>query len=303
MVATAIAEPKKLERTNKRKKNRAYWSRQGREQVLPRMFLLILGAYYMLPFYWMIVSSLKPNSDLTANPPRWLPSKIQWSNYSKALDVFPFWTFFANSVIITVISVIGVAITVPMVAYGFSRIEWPGRDKVFFVVLATVFIPYPALIIALFDIFAKLHWVNTFYPLIVPFFFCFLPAPFWIFLMRQFFLQVPQEISDAAKIDGASELRIMFQIVMPQAWPALCAVCLFATLDRWNDFLGPLLYLNDPKKYTLSIGLKFFQSQSTYDIQFNLLMAASALVVLPVLILFFAFQRFFVDGVSLGAIK
>ena len=107
--------------------------------------------------------------------------------------------------------VIGVAITVPMVAYGFSRIEWPGRDKIFFIVLATVFIPFPALIIALFDIFAKLHWINTFYPLIVPFFFCFLPAPFWIFLMRQFFLQVPQEISDAAKIDGASEFRIMLQ--------------------------------------------------------------------------------------------
>ena len=303
MVATAVSEPKAQSTISSRRRNKAYWTRQTKEQVIPRIFLVILGAYYILPFYWMVVSSLKPNSDLTANPPTWFPSTIEWSNYQKALDVFPFWTYFTNSLIITVFSVIGVAITVPMVAYGFSRIEWPGRDKIFFIVLATVFIPFPALIIALFDIFAKLHWINTFYPLIVPFFFCFLPAPFWIFLMRQFFLQVPQEISDAAKIDGASELRIMFQIVMPQAWPALCVVCLFAALDRWNDFLGPLLYLNDPDKYTLSIGLQFFQSQSTYDIQFNLLMAASVLVVIPVLILFFAFQKYFVEGVTVGAIK
>jgi len=303
MVATALPEQTTRSTVSTKRRNRAWWRRQAREQIIPRIFLLVLGAYYMLPIYWMVVSSLKSNKDLSANPPRWFPSSLQWSNYSRALDVFPFWTYFTNSLIITVFSVIGVALTVPMVAYGFSRIEWPGRDKVFFVVLATVFIPFPALIIALFDIFAQLQWINTFYPLIVPFFFCFLPAPFWIFLMRQFFLQVPQEISDAARIDGASELRIMFQIVMPQAYPALCAVCLFAALERWNDFLGPLLYLNDPDKYTLSIGLQFFQSQSTYEIQFNLLMAASVFVVLPVLVLFFAFQRFFVDGVTVGAIK
>ncbi len=257
MVASAVPEQQISNPVSSRRRNRAYWSRQGREQIVPRIFLLILGAYYMLPFYWLVVSSLKPNDDLTANPPTWFPSHIQWSNYQKALDVFPFWTYFTNSVIITFFSVVGVAITVPMVAYGFSRIEWPGRDKVFFIVLSTVFIPFPALIIALFDIFAQLKWINTFYPLIVPFFFCFLPAPFWIFLMRQFFLQVPQELSDAAKIDGAGELRIMFQIVMPQAWPALCAVCLFAALERWGDFLGPLLYLNDPNKYTLLIAAAF----------------------------------------------
>ena len=303
MATAAVAEAPKKSKAKTKTRTRQYYIKQGREQVLTRVFLLVICAYYILPFYWMLVSAVKSNEELTQNPPTWYPHSIHLDNFSKAIDVFPFWTYFYNTVFITVMSVIGVAITVPLVAYGFSRIEWPGRDKVFYLVLATVFIPYPALIIALFDIFAKLHWVNTYYPLIVPFFFCFIPAPFWIFLMRQFYMQIPQEISDAAKIDGAGELRIMFQIIMPQAWPALCAVALFAALDRWNDFLGPLLYLQDPNKYTLSIGLQMFQSQSTYNIQFNLLMAASTLVILPVLILFFSFQRFFVEGVTIGAIK
>ena len=275
----------------------------AKAQILPRIVLIVLGAYYILPFYWMVVSALKSNSELGIYPPTWFPHDLAWSNFSRAVDVFPFWHFLKNTTIITVLTVVGVALTNPMVAYGFSRIQWPGRDKIFYVVLATVFIPYPALIVALFDIFAKLHWVNTYRPLVVPFFFCFIPSPFWIFLLRQFFLQIPFEISDAARIDGASELRILFQIIMPQSWPALCAVSLFAALHAWNDFLGPLLYLQDPRKYTLSIGLTFFSSQSSHDIKFNLLMAASTLVILPVVALFLSFQRTFVEGVTVGGFK
>jgi len=274
-----------------------------RNRLIPRIFIFIFGAYYLLPLYWMVANALKSNEELTQYPPTWFPHSLEFSNFKKAVDVFPFWTYLANTTIITALTVLGVALTTPMVAYGFSRIQWPGRDKVFFLVLATVFIPFPALIIALFDIFAKLHWVNTFKPLVVPFFFCFLPAPFWIFLLRQFFLQIPFEISDAARIDGASEIRILFQIIMPQSWPALCAVSMFAALHAWNDFLGPLLYLQDPKKYTLSVGLTFFTSQASHDIKFNLLMAASTLVILPVVALFFSFQRAFVEGVTVGAFK
>jgi multiple sugar transport system permease protein len=274
-----------------------------RTQVLPRIVLIVLGAYYLLPFYWMFVNALKSNAELAAYPPTWFPHHLEWSNFSRAVNVFPFWQFLKNTSIITFFTVLGVGLTTPIVAYGFSRIQWPGRDKVFFVVLATVFIPYPALIVALFDIFAKLHWVNTFKPLIVPYFFCFIPAPFWIFLLRQFFMQIPQEISDAARIDGASELRILFQIIMPQSWPALIAVSMFAGLQAWNDFLGPLLYLQDPSKYTLSVGLTFFSSQSSHDIHFNLLMAASTLVILPVVVLFLSFQRAFVEGVTVGSFK
>jgi multiple sugar transport system permease protein len=251
----------------------------------------------------MLNNALKSNAELATYPPTWFPHDLQWSNFSKVFDVFPFWRFFANTSFITVLTVIGVAITNPIVAYGFSRIRWPGRDKVFYVVLATVFIPYPALIIALFDIFAELHWVNTFKPLIVPYFVCFIPSPFWIFLLRQFFLQIPEELSDAARLDGASELRILFQVIMPQSWPALTAVSLFAALHAWNDFLGPLLYLQDPNKYTLSVGLTFFSSQTTRDIQYNLLMAASTMVIIPVVILFLSFQRTFVEGITVTGIK
>jgi multiple sugar transport system permease protein len=274
-----------------------------RMRIVPRIVLIVLGFFYALPIYWMLVNALKSNEELQQYPPTWYPHHLEWANFHRAIDVFPFWLYLKNTTIVTLLTVLGVALTTPMVAYGFSRIEWPGRDKVFGLVLATVFIPFPALIIALFDIFAKLQWINTFKPLVVPFFFCFLPAPFWIFLLRQFFMQIPFEISDAAKIDGASELRILFQIIMPQSWPALCAVSLFAALHAWNDFLGPLLYLQNPKKYTLSVGLTFFTSQASHDIKFNLLMAASALVILPVVVLFFSFQRAFVEGVTVGAIK
>lgn len=275
----------------------------SRTQILPRIVLIVLGAYYLLPFYWLLVNALKSTQELGNYPPTWYPHHLEFSNFRRAVNVFPFWTFLKNTSIITLLTVVGVGITVPIVAYGFSRIEWPGRDKIFFVVLMTVFIPPTALIIALFDIFAKLHWVNTFKPLIVPFFFCFVPAPFWIFLLRQFFMQIPMEISDAARIDGASELRILFQIVMPQSWPALITVSMFAALYAWNDFLGPLLYLQDPSKYTLSVGLTFFSSQSSHDVSFNLLMAATTLVILPVVIMFMSFQRAFVEGVTVGGFK
>jgi multiple sugar transport system permease protein len=290
------------ERPDKRRRAMASHS-WIRHTFIPRLVILVLGGFYLLPFYWMVVSALKPTEELSVYPPTWYPHDPAWSNFRKVFDVFPFWRFFANSSIVTVGTVLGVALTCPVVAYGFSRIDWPGRDKVFYLVLATVFIPYPVLIIALFDIFANLQWINTFKPLIVPFFFCFIPAPFWIFLLRQFFLQIPMELSDAARLDGASELRILFQVIMPQSWPALCAVSLFAALHAWNDFLGPLLYLQDPSKYTLAVGLTFFSSQTTRDIQFNLLMAASTLVILPVVALFLSFQRFFVEGVTVTGLK
>src|SRR4051794_22457808 len=145
-------------------------------QIVPRVILIALGIFYLLPFYFMLVNAFKSNEELLIQPPTWFPHHLEWANFSRAIDVMNFWHLLRNTSIITFFTVVGVGLTTPMVAYGFSRISWPGRDKVFFLVLATVFIPFPALIVALFDIFAKLHWINTFYPLIVPFFFCFLPA-------------------------------------------------------------------------------------------------------------------------------
>ena len=290
----------------------AWLSKRFGQQVVPRIVLILVCALFILPFYWMVVTALKTREDLLAYPPVLWPSEFVWSNFRDAVEYIPFWQYLRNTTVITALTILGSVISNPIIAYGFSRIDWPGRDKVFYLVLATVFIPYPVLIVALFDIFAKLprpmlvdgsltlggNWINTFLPLVVPMFF---GNAFWIFLMRQFLMQVPHEISDAARIDGASEFRIFYQIVLPQALPAIGVISIFAGLHAWNDFIGPLIFLLDDTKYTLALGLTFFQSQR--ELQFSLLMAASTLVVLPVVALFLLFQRAFVEGISLGSIK
>jgi multiple sugar transport system permease protein len=257
-----------------------------------------MSGVFLVPLYWMVATALKSNIELASYPPTLWPHDAQWSNFREAVTAIPFATFLRNTLIITSLTVIGSVISNPLIAYGFSRIQWPGRDTIFFIVIATVFIPFPVLIIALFDIFAKLGWVNTYLPLVVPMFF---GQAFWIFLMRQFLMQIPQDISDSARIDGANELQIFSLVIMPLALPAIGVIGIFAAIHAWNDFLGPLIFLQQESKYTLAIGLTFFQAQ--YDVQFNLLMAASTLVVLPVIIIFLLFQRAFIEGITLGSIK
>ena len=252
-------------------------ARHLQRQVIPRVVLLLVCALYVLPLYWMLNIALKTNQELRLYPPTLWPHDWTWSNFSEAVEYIPFWRYLANTSTITALTIIGSVISNPIIAYGFSRIEWPGRDKVFYVVMATGFIPFPVLIVALFDIFAgnalislprpvldgwrlgwETNWINTYFPLVVP---MFLGNAFWIFLMRQFMMQVPFEISDAARIDGASEFRIFAQIVLPQTLPALGVISIFAALHAWNDFLGALIYLQDEAKYTLAIGRTFSKSQ------------------------------------------
>ena len=266
------------------------------EKVLVRVFLILMSLIFLVPFYWMFVTALKSNTELALTPPTIVPQNWAWDNFVKAFQTIPFATYFLNSVLITTLSVIGAVVSNLIVAYGFACIEWPGRNLVFYLVLATIFIPFPLAIIPQFDMFARLHWINTYLPLVVPSFF---GSAFYIFLLRQFLLQVPHDLLDAARMDGASEWRIMWQIVAPMAYPALATVAIFATIGAWNDFMGPLIYLQDDVMQTLSVGLQAFRS--THDIQFNLLMAASIMVILPLVILFFAFQRFFIHGVTLGS--
>lgn len=277
---------------------RAHWMRLFSQQVLPRIILIAVCALFLLPFYWMVITALKTPTELAKYPPTFFPSELKWSNFKDATHVITFWQYMKNTAIITALTVIASIISNPIIAYGFSRIEWPGRDKIFLLVLATVFVPFPVLIVALFDIFAKLHWVNTYLPLIVPMFF---GQAFWIFLMRQFLMGVPREISDAAKIDGANEFRIFYEIVLPQALPAIGVIAIFSAIFAWNDFLGPLIYLQDASKYTIAVGLAFFRSQ--HDFQYSLAMAAATIVVIPVIVLFLFFQRAFVEGITVGSIK
>ncbi len=267
-------------------------------RVLPRVFLIFVCLLYFLPFYWMVITSFKDNAQLGAFPPTFWPRPVDWRNYIDAVNYIPFLRFLANSLMLTAGATVGAMVSNSLIAYGFARIQWKGRDVLFYVAIATIFIPFPVTLVALFDIFARLHWIDTYLPLIVPTFF---GQAFYMFLIRQFLMGVPRELSDAARMDGANELSIFRAVILPLMKPAIAVVAIFAAVNAWNDFLTPLIYLQTEARYPLSIGLQFYRAEHT--VSFSLLMAASTLVVLPVVVLFLFFQRFFIEGVSLGAIK
>lgn len=232
--------------------------------------------------------------------------KFHWHNFADAMNrgVRPglnvnFWTYLKNSLIVASFTIVGTLVSCTPVAYGFSRIQWPGRDIIFVLVLSTMMLPYQVTMIPLFLFFTEtLKWGNTFLPLIVPAFFA---NPFDIFLLRQFFRGIPQDLVDAARVDGASELHIFFRIILPLSKPILATIAIFTFLWAWNDFLGPLLYLNSPEKFTLAIGLQDFQGQR--NVAWNQLMAASVVFTIPIIIGFFFAQRTFIEGIKLTGTK
>lgn len=268
------------------------------KKVIAHLALVGFGFFFLLPLAWTISTSLKPDRQVFLFPPQWIPKPIMWSNYPQALNYFPFLTYLKNTLIICSFSVTGVLLSCSLVAYGFSRIRWKERDFLFIILLASLMLPYQVTMIPLFIIFKNLGWVNTFFPLIVPTYF---GNAFFIFLLRQFFMTIPWELSDASRIDGCSELDIFWRIILPLAKPALAVIALFQFLGSWNDFLGPLIYLNDATKYTLSLGLQQFQTG--YTTEWALLMAASMVIVLPVIVLFFFTQRTFIQGITLTGLK
>jgi multiple sugar transport system permease protein len=272
--------------------------RQIARRATARLVLVVICILLLLPLWWMFITAVKTDHELAAFPPTLWPAQWDWHNFGAAVDFFPFFLYLRNTAIITAFTILGAVISNPIIAYGFSRINWPGRDKVFVFVLATVFIPFPVLLVPLFQLFSRLGWINTYLPLIVPVFF---GNAFWIFLMRQFLLQIPGELSDSARIDGANEFQVFSRVILPLTLPAVGAIAIFAFIGAWNDFLGPLIYLTSSQNYTLAIGLTFFHSE--HDVELNLLMAASTLIILPVIIVFIIFQRFFISGITLGSIR
>jgi multiple sugar transport system permease protein len=261
--------------------------------------IVTLGAFIsIIPFLWMLSTSLKAPSEVLLFPPKWIPSRPMFSNYREIFNFLPFFTFIKNSVIVTFASMVGQIISSSLVAFGFGRMRFPGRDALFMVMLSTLMLPYAVTMIPVYVIFRSLGWLNTFKPLIVP---AFLGNPFFIFLLRQFIMTIPIELDEAAKIDGCSSFRIFYQIIIPLCKPALTAVVVFSFVGSWNDFLAPLIYLSDIEKYTISVGLRMFQGQ--YGTYFHLLMAASTVALLPVLILFFFAQRYFIEGITLTGLK
>ncbi len=257
-------------------------------------------ALFLIPLLWMIRTSLMPKDQIFVYPPIWIPDPVKWENYVLALteSTFNFPIFLKNSLIYAGPSTVGMVLSASMVAYAFARLRWPGRDLWFIITLSTMMIPYPVTMIPLFIVFKWIGWVNTFWPLIVP---NFMGTAFFIFLMRQFFLTIPRELSDAARVDGASEFAIYWRIMLPLSKPALTTVAIFTFIWTWNDFLGPLIYLNDQDKYVLAIGLAMFQGN--YRTQWDLMMAAATVVTLPIVVLFFLAQKQFMQGITMTGLK
>lgn len=288
-------------------------SNAERAQTWLSFLILAFGAFvFLVPVYWMLVSSLKPIQTVFDNswlPPMttqgWpvpIPHPQYFSNFSDAWTLVPFGTYATNTLIVTVFSVMGTLLSSSLVAYSFARLRWPGRDLLFVLVLVTMLLPSIVTFIPQYILFSKLHWVDTFLPLIVPTWF---GNPFYIFLLRQFFRGIPQELSEAARIDGAGEVRIWWQIVMPLAKPALAAVGIFAFTGAWEDYFNPLIYVGgDPNKWTLQLGLKAFETAAGGGSPlWNLIMAAGLVIMVPVLIAFFVGQKYFIEGVTLTGLK
>jgi ABC-type glycerol-3-phosphate transport system permease component len=262
---------------------------------------LLLGAGsigMLFPFVWMLSTSLKSNAQVYAWPQKWIPDPILGINYIRAFTKLPFGLWFGNTTLITVISVCGTLLSCTLVAYGFARYRAPGRNLLFITMISTMMIPWTVVMIPKFFLFTKLHWVNTFLPLTVPSFF---GSAFSIFLLRQFFLTIPPDTEEAAKIDGAGVLGILRHVLIPVTVPVLVTVAIFQFDAAWNDFLQPLLYLNKKELFTVSLGMNYFNAE--YDVQWNYLMAVACVSMIPNVLLFFIGQKYFVQGIALTGLK
>jgi multiple sugar transport system permease protein len=258
------------------------------------------GGFVLVPFIWMLSASLKDEAQIFAQPPVWIPNPVYWTNYPEGLAQLPFDIFFRNTVIITAATMLGEILSCSLVAYGFARLRFPGKRALFVLVLSTMMVPFYVVMIPRFILFKELGWINTLLPLTVPAFFG--GSAFFIFLFRQFFMTIPFELEDAARIDGASTWDCYARIILPLSKPVLGAVAIFSFINHWNDFIGPLIYLNSMNNYTLALGLNMLRV-SQGGMRWNYLMAASFAVLLPCLILFFCFQRIFIQGVVFTGVK
>lgn len=255
--------------------------------------------FFAAPLVWMVSSALKHESQVFTVPIQWIPNPVMWSNLAGTLQYFPFVQELINTTIITGSVVVGTMATSAMVGYGLSRIEWPGRDLVFYGALATMMLPAYVTVIPLFALFSQIGWVDTFYPLIFP---TFLGSNgFFIFLMRQFLLRHPQDLYDAARVDGANHLYTFLRITLPMAKPALAVVGLFSFIWTWTDFFLPLVYLSTPSNFTLMLGLQYLHGQHT--VLWPYLMMANALILLPIMFVFLFAQKSFVQGIHLTGMR
>ena len=263
--------------------------------------LTAVSAVMLFPLFWMFSTSLKSLPEIAKFPPVWFPPDPAWSNYSAVFDVVPFFAYAKNTVIIAVLYVIGNVLSASLVAYGFARLRFPGRNVLFTIMISTLMMPFIVRLVPLFLLYKQLGWLNTPLPLIVPAFF---GEAFFIFLMHQYYKTIPHEIIEAARVDGCSELRIWWSIMLPLSTPALISVAIFAFQRSWNDFIGPLIFLQAPEQRTLSVGLVTFTGGSGEAVaSWHMLMAMSTMMVVPMIVIFFFAQRRFVEGAVTSGIK
>ena len=243
----------------------------------------------------MVSTSLKPNGTEYEFPIQWIPERIAWENYPKAFTAVPTLTFLKNTLLISVLSLVGELLTASLVAYGFARLRFPGRNLLFGLMLSTLMLPYFVTLIPLFVLYRNLGWVNTFYPLIVPAYFG--GSALYIFLLRQYYMTLPVELDEVARIDGAGYFRTWWSVLLPLTGPALATVAILSLVFHWNDFTGPLVFLNSQDKFTLSLGIQLFRDQ--YQVHFNQTMAYSTMMTIPIIMVFFIFQKHFVRGIAM----
>ncbi|HGF7599811.1 TPA: carbohydrate ABC transporter permease [Enterococcus hirae] len=264
------------------------------KKIVSYLLMTAIGLVLITPLLWMVFTSLKPMEEIVRYPPTFFPEKIVWQNYLDTVTAFPFWRYARNTLLITVLVVFGNVLSNSFIAYGFAKLDFPGKKLMFALVLSTMMIPGFVTMIPQYVLFSKIGWVGTYLPLIVPSFF---GNAFNIFLMRQFYLSINDELIEAAEIDGANHFYIWSRLMLPLTKPALITIAINSFNAAWNDFLGPLLYIQDQEKYTLQIGLQVFQNQATT--QWNYLMAGATLVLIPTILMFFFAQRYFIEGMDL----
>ena len=274
-------------------------------EIAKYLVLLACVAAFLTPFYWMTTSALKDDNQVFTIPPVWIPNPAHWENFWNAWHIDNFNLYILNTIVRYAIPVtIGTVVSSAFVAYGFARVRWPGRDVLFGLCIATMMVPYTVVMVPLFITFKHLGWINSFLPLTVPAYF---GNPFFIFMLRQFYRTLPEELSDAARIDGASELGILLRIVLPLTKPALAVVALFSFLNAWNDYLGPLIYINQGSLYVLAQGIENLRQSITQigatALAYPYLMAVSTIITFPIVVAFFFTQRTFIEGISLTGLK
>lgn len=277
-------------------------SRPRLGRILIYLVLIIGVLPTILPFVWLVRSALMDNNQMFVAPPEWIPNPFEWENFSGSMTAQPFARYFLNTMIIEVFTVVGTLLTCSVAAFSFSRLRWRGRNLIFGILLSGLMLPQAVLLVPTFLMWDALAAINTYYPLIVPAWFGGAAGGiFNVFLLRQFFLTIPYEIDEAAYIDGANPWQVFWRIIVPLSKPALMVVGIFTFIRTWNEFLDPLIYLNDDELFTLALGLASFQG--VYNAQWGYLMAAATVTIAPIILLFFFAQRYLIEGVTLTGIK